>query len=92
MKSQQQKLHNLIMHFLTPETYPNYQLSHHPFSFPLTVEKKENPRLYYNNIFAMFAAALAAVFKLIFHRQHNSEKNSPVFLYPNTEFRLQGSH
>lgn len=49
-KSQQQKLHYLIMHLLTPETYPNYQLSHHPFSFPLTVEKKENPRLYYNII------------------------------------------
>lgn len=36
MKSQQRKPHYLVMSFLTPETYPNYQLSHHPFSFPLT--------------------------------------------------------
>lgn len=54
------------MSFLTPETYPNYQLSHHPFSFPLTVEKKGNPRLHYSSIFPMFAAALAAVCKLSF--------------------------
>lgn len=92
MKNQQQKLRYLIMCFLTPETYPNYQLSHHPSSFPLTVEKKGNPRLHYNSIFPMFAAALAAACKLSFHRQHSSEKNSPIFLYPNTELGLQGGH
>lgn len=60
MKSQQQKLHYIVMCFLTPETYPNYQLSHRPSSFPLTVEKRGNPRLHYNSILPMFAAAVAA--------------------------------
>lgn len=40
----------------------------------------------------MFAAALAAVCKLSFHRQHSSEQNTPIFLYSNTQFGLQGGH
>lgn len=40
MKRHYLKLQHIVLCFLTPETYPNYPLSHHPSSFPLTVEKR----------------------------------------------------
>lgn len=35
------KLRYNVLCFLTPETYPNYPLSHHPSSFPLTEKQKK---------------------------------------------------
>lgn len=82
MKRHYWKLHYIVLCSLTPQTYPNYPLSHHLSSFPLTVENGGKPRLHHNSIFLMFAAMLAAVCKLSFHKCHSSKKNTPISLPP----------
>lgn len=45
------KFRYIVSCFLTVESYPNYPLSHHPSSFPLTVENRGKSKLFYNSIY-----------------------------------------
>lgn len=84
------KFHYIVLCFLTPETYPNYPLSHHPSSSPPTVQKRGKPRLHYSSILLMFAAMLAAARKLSLHKHHSSENTSSPS--PQTQLGFPGGH